>query len=394
MNLVSNYATLEHALACIRIAPGFKLLEQEERAALFEEGATSDSGGMSDELGGGESNFALVVLKLFQRTLFELGEECWDAAEFYLGTSVSHGQAIVLYRRGNECVVRAMVDARVLERLVSRFKFLAPRDVDAEHRVFSRIFPMPYGPARVTARFSPRSDSSLGCRLLRVEVETLNGLQRFRGMTELDALRSAVSPRHGGGVLLVASESRCAVDELVQFIAEGDEYMLATVHDRSASWFLRPGATTRKTELFDCGDYGFVRPGEIVIVGDVDSEAGLREVCGMAGRGALVVVWTRGVSPALAILRWMELGGYRSLPAALLRGAIVVDASRERADRPEPDVETFIRLRTSVKGLLMNARSSAALLDSRIGVSELSAQCDAMDMHLVSPEVVRGAHAR
>lgn len=394
MNLVSNYASLEHALACIKIAPGLKLLEQEERAALFEGSAASDSGGMSDELGGGESGFALLVLKLFQRTMLELGEECWDAAEFYLGASESHGQAIVLYRRGNECAVRAMVDARVLERLVSRFKALAPRDVDAEHRVFSMNFSMPYGPARVTARFSPRSDSSLGCRLLRVEVETLNELQRFRGMTELDALRSAVSPRHGGGVLLVASESRCAVDELVQFIAEGDEYMLSTVHDRSATWFLRPGATTRKTELFDCGDYGFVRPGEIVIMGDVDSDAGLREGCGMAGRGALVVVWTRGSSPALALLRWMELGGHRSLPAAVLRGAIVIDASRERAYRPEPDVETFIRLRTSVKGLLMNARSSSALLDSRIGVSELSAQCDAMDIHLVSPEVVRGAHAR
>ena len=96
MNLVSNYASLEHALACIKIAPGLKLLEQKERAALFEGGATSDSGGMSDELGGGESDFALVVLKLFQRTLLELGEECWDAAEFYLGSSESHGHAIVL----------------------------------------------------------------------------------------------------------------------------------------------------------------------------------------------------------------------------------------------------------------------------------------------------------
>ena len=393
MNLVSNYASLEHALACIKIAPGLKLLEQRDRAALFEGSASLGLAGTSDELGAGEGDFASLVVKLLQRTVLELGEECWDAAEFYLGSSASR-EAIVLYRRGNECVVRAIVDARVLERLVSRFKALAPRDFEAEHRVYSMMLPMPCGPARVTARFSPRSDSSLGCRLLRVEVETLNGLQRFRGMTELDALRSAVSPRHGGGVLLVASESRCAVDELVQFIAEGDEYILATVHDRSTSWFSRPGATTRKTEFFDCGEHGFVRPGDIVLVGDVDSEAGLREVCGMAGRGALVVVWTRGSSPALALLRWMELGGHRSLPAAVLRGAIVIDASRERAYRPEPDVETFIRLRTSVKGLLMNARSSSALLDSRIGVSELSAQCDAMDIHLVSPEVVWGAHAR
>jgi len=64
MNLVSNYASLEHALACIKIAPGLKLLEQRDRAALFEGSASLGPAGTSDELGAGEGDFASLVVKL------------------------------------------------------------------------------------------------------------------------------------------------------------------------------------------------------------------------------------------------------------------------------------------------------------------------------------------